>query len=228
MRTTTPALHAGDPDPELQLPQPGREALRGGPDLPARRRGRPGRRAQDPLLGAYGGDMDFYAMKGVIEAILKTCGPRTSTSRDPPARPVTPPTTPAGWPTVWPATTASASSARSTPWWPRTTAWTPNSTARSCSWTDWPRPRVPIRSTSPAQVPLRGPGHRRGLRQGRHCGRSGGVHPQGCQGPAEACGTVRHLHRRRHSGGQEVRGPPPPQEKMGREQPRELPPENLL
>ena len=37
------ALHAGDPDPELQLPQQVRQAVRGGPHLSARRGGRPGR-----------------------------------------------------------------------------------------------------------------------------------------------------------------------------------------
>ena len=58
-------LHAGDPDPELQLPQPGRAALRGGPDRTC-----PAARTAWPIetkvlsLGAYGGDMDFYALKG--------------------------------------------------------------------------------------------------------------------------------------------------------------------
>ena len=50
---------------------------------------------------------------------------------DPPARPPTPPTTPAAAPPCGVAATASASSARSTPWRPRTMAWTPSSTAPS-------------------------------------------------------------------------------------------------
>ena len=86
-------------------------------------------------LGAYGEDMDFYTMKGAIEAILKDIRPRTSTLRAPAARPPTPPTTPAGAPPCGAAATASAFSARSTPWWPGTTAWTVSCTARSSALT---------------------------------------------------------------------------------------------
>ncbi len=84
-------------------------------------------------LGAYGEDMDFYAMKGAVEAILKEL---RAEGCDLPHRrglPEEPPTTPAAAPRCGAAATAWAGSARSIPWWPRTMAWTRSSTAQS-----WP------------------------------------------------------------------------------------------
>ena len=109
-------------------------------------------------LGAYGGDMDFYAMKGVIEAVLKELRVQDVTFRTGSACRRRPPTTPAGTPRCGAAATAWAVSARSTPWWPGTTAWTPSSTARSCPWTSWRTSRAPTPSMCPCPSSPPSPG----------------------------------------------------------------------
>ncbi len=61
-----------------------------------------------------------------------------------------PPTTPAAAPRCGAAVTAGLCSARSIPWWPRTTAWTRSSTAQSCPWTRC----APAKGADPEYVPL--------------------------------------------------------------------------
>ena len=71
MRTTVLPLHAGDPVPQLQLPQPGGAALRAGPGV-LRAGGRHGRRAQGALPGRLRDGMDFFTLKGAVEDLLSS------------------------------------------------------------------------------------------------------------------------------------------------------------
>ncbi len=70
-------------------------------------------------------------MKGVIEAMLKDIRAENVRFEGPTGAPSDASYHPGRVATVWAAVTASASSARSIPWWPRTMAWTLSSTALS-------------------------------------------------------------------------------------------------
>ena len=107
-------------------------------------------------MGAYGEDMDFFALKGAVEAILKDL--RAEDVRfEVPCMP-NPSYHPGRVADVYAGAAASACWARSTPWWPRTTAWTRSSTALSWTSASCCAPRGPTPSTSPCPSSPLSPG----------------------------------------------------------------------
>ena len=97
-------------------------------------------------VGGYGDGMDFFVLKGAVQSILdsiRVSGAAYEAVRDNPSY------HPGRCAGSWWTAVRWAYSARSIPWWLRTTVWTRSSTARSCPLTPCAPPRGPIPSTSP-------------------------------------------------------------------------------
>ena len=82
-------------------------------------------------LGAYGEDMDFYAMKGAVEAILKDIRAVDIHFEGPTGAPSDASYHPGRCATVWSGSDCIGIFGQIHPWRPRTMAWTPSSTAPS-------------------------------------------------------------------------------------------------
>ncbi len=149
-------------------------------------------------LGAYGDGMDFFTLKGGIEAILRACASRTSALR--PAR-TTPPITPAAAQRSMPAMSSWVCSARSTRSSRPPTAWTRRSMPLSCALTRSTPCAAVSPSTAAAEVPRCYTRYRRGVRRECHRRRAGGLHPPRREGPFEEGRAVRHLPRHRRCAG---------------------------
>ena len=185
---------------DVKLYEVGRVYLPGGPDGLAVEK-------KVLTLGAYGADMDFYAMKGVIEEVLQELRVKDASFRVGSGLPEEASYHPGRYAEVW---SGGERLGRFGQIHPLTARNFGVDAAFYCAELSM-EALEKVKGSDPEYVPLpkfprRHPGHRRGVRRKGHCGRPGGLHPPGSQGPAEGCGPVRHLHRRRHPGGEEIRG----------------------
>ncbi len=157
-------------------------------------------------LGAYGGDMDFYAMKGAIEAILQELRVKDVTFRIGSGLPEELSYHPGRFAEVWSGSDCLGWFGQIHPLVAKNYGVDAEFYCAELAMDELRMPRAPTRSMSPCPSSPPSPGTSPWCATGRHRGRAGGVHPPGRQGAAEGCVPVRHLHRLRHPGGQEERG----------------------
>ena len=196
-------------NPSARLYEVGRVYLPGGKD---------GLAVENKVLsmGAYGDDMDFFTLKGAVEAILRDL--RAAGVRF--AAPAVPN------PSYHPGRCADVSvGGRRIGVMGQIHPLVAQSYGVDglfyCAELDFSL-LLEVKGPDPEYTPLprfprRGPGHRRGVRRGGDGRRPGGRHPPGGQGPSQGGPPLRHLPGQGHPGGQKVRGlqPGPP---LGRAQ----------
>ena len=164
-------------------------------------------------LGAYGEDMDFYAMKGVVEAVLKDIRAADVHFEGPAGAPSDASWHPGRCATVWSGSDCIGIFGQIHPLVARSYGVDGELYCAELSFDEL----LNARGADPEYVPLpKFPAVTRDIAvvcdKHRHRGPAGGLHQPGGQGPAERGGAVRHLHRRAHPRGQEERGlqPDPP------------------